>query len=298
MFMNENTLIVLLFSLLLYSCHTHTAHALISSEKEGYFGEYTIDDDQFGTKTSVKIKGDHRIITTNALPNHSTGEFPNQGNPNRIEAQSRSYVLPINPKYTGTSKIIRETGVAINGVKFEPGTAEVIRCASGESYRVEALQSLIDLGLDDNHAHVQRTGAYHYHGAPTGIIEHVDNTEDLVHVGFAMDGFPIYYSKSGKYRSSYRIVEGLRKGSDCTYRNPHHREDFVIEGTSPNGAFTPDWMYQEGAGDLDECNGILLESGYIYLITDGFPYIGRCLMGEFEEQRRPRGPRPPGRRGE
>ena len=40
-------------------------------------------------------------------------------------------------------------------------------------------------------------------------------------------------------------------------------------------------------------------SQYIYLVTDDYPYIGRCLMGEYEEPRRmgpPPGGRPP--RGE
>lgn len=283
-----------------FSCHTHKQNeSVIHLEEDGYFGNYTIQDSNFGTKTTMKIEGDFRIMKTNALPNHSTGSFPNQGNPNRISAQNKTYKLPLNPKYTGKSKWVRETGVAINGVKFEPGTAEVIQCASGENYRVEAQQSMFDLGLDGNHAHVQPTGAYHYHGTPTGIVNGSNLNEDLVHVGFALDGFPMYYSKSGKYKPSFRMIDDAREGTDCVYENPHQRKEIVLQDSEPDGTFTPDWEYVAGLGELDECNGIIMEGEYIYLVTDEYPYVGRCLMGEFEEQRRPRGPRPPrGRRGE
>ena len=105
-------------------------------------------------------------------------------------------------------------------MKFEPGTAEVVICDTGENYRVEAFQDLINLGLDFNNAHVQPTGAYHYHGTPTSVIEDLDTGEDLVHIGFAKDGFPIYFSKSEAYKPSYTLIDSNREGEDCTYTNP------------------------------------------------------------------------------
>lgn len=254
--------------------------------------DYTIVDQQYGTHTNVSIQNDQRVIETNALPNHPTGTFPNPGNPNTIKAQNRTYRIPLVPVYTGKSKWVRETGVAINGVKYEPGTAEVVQCESGENYRVEAIQNLIDLGLDNNHAHVQPTGAYHYHGVPTGVVEGDASDKDLVHVGFAMDGFFIYYSRSGAYTSSYRLIDESREGSDCVYQNPHTDINLELEGTKPNGTYQPDWEYVKGLGDLDECNGVMLNGKYVYLITDDYPYIGRCLMGEYEEAQRGKGPRP------
>jgi hypothetical protein len=200
----------------------------------------------------------------------------------------------MNPIYTGNAKWIRQPGVAINGVKFEPGTAEVVACETGENYRVEAFQDLIDLGLDFNHAHVQPTGAYHYHGTPTSVIESSDTKDDLIHVGFAQDGFPMYYSKSGVYKPSYKLLGGERDGEDCTYDNPHHSMDVSIGGHH-NGTYTSDYEYVNGSGDLDECNGITVNGGYIYLVTKEFPFVSRCLMGEFSEEKRPNR-RPPGRR--
>jgi len=277
--------------------HTHgnTTHTHNEGSSEhnpiDYFGSYTLEDEQYGTRTVVTVKDGKRNIVTNALPNHQTGTFPNEGNPNTIKAQNRTYSLPLNPKFTGVAKWVREPGVALNGIKFEPETAEVVVCESGERYRVEARQELIDMGLDFNNAHVQPTGAYHYHGTPTSMIEQFDIGSDLVHIGFAKDGFAIYYSKSGAYSPSYRLYDEEREGEECSYNRPGYQLDVAIEESDPDGTFVSDWEYVEGLGDLDACNGIEIDGTYAYIVTDTYPYVGRCLMGEFEEERH--GP-PPG----
>ncbi|MGC1473925.1 MAG: YHYH protein [Psychroserpens sp.] len=258
--------------------HAHT----VENPKDiqsGYFGSYALENESYKTKTVVSIKGYTRTMVTNALPNHETGSFPNEGNPNTISTQNRIYSFPVTPKYIGKAQWVREPGVALNGIKFEPGTAEVVVCETGENYRVEALQELIDLGLDFNHAHVQPTGAYHYHGTPTSVIKEFDTGKDLVHIGFAHDGFPMYYSKSGRYKPSFKAVEGVREGEDCTYENLHQSIDISVGGHH-DGTFTSDFEYVEGSGDLDECNGITIDGKYMYLVTIEFPYISRCLMGE------------------
>lgn len=255
---------------------------------KGYFGAYTVEDTNFGTKTNVTLTSDKRLMVTNSLPNHKTGEFPRKGNPNTISAQKKTYSFPLNPKYTGRSQWVREPGVALNGIKFEPGTAEVVVCNTGENYRVEAFQEIINLGLDFNNAHVQPTGEYHYHGIPISFIKNNETSTDLVHVGFAHDGFPIYYSQSNAYKPSYRLISSNRKGEDCTYTNPKKTIDIELEGHH-DGTFTSDFEFVEGLGDLDECNGVSINGVYKYFITDMFPYISRCLKGEFisNERRRP-----------
>lgn len=255
-------------------------------------GEYKINDTSVGFEISVSIDGDKRVMKTNGLPNHQTGTFPNEGNPNEISAQSLEYSFPMTPVLSGESRWAREPGVAVNGIKFEPETAERFVCESGEQYKIEAFQELVDLGLDHNHAHVQPTGAYHYHGVPTGLIELLDQGEDIILVGFAHDGYKMYYSKSGKYKPSYRLASELRTGDACSYTNPHTSMSKVIKGTNPDGTFVSDWDYVAGLGDLDECNGIEFNGEYAYFITDDYPYIGRCLKGKFS-QRGPKGP-PPG----
>lgn len=264
------------------------SHDEDSYRQDNYFGAYTLKDKTYGTETIVTVNGTERTMVTNALPNHETGEFPRKGNPNTISAQKRTYTFPMNPKYTGNAQWMREPAVALNGVKFEPGTAEVVICDTGENYRVEALQDVIDLGLDFNHAHVQPTGAYHYHGTPTSVIEKFDTGEDLVHIGFAHDGFPMYYSKSAVYKPSFKLLDGTREGEDCSYDNPMQSMDISVGGHH-DGTYGSDFEYVAGLGDLDECNGITVDGKYMYLVTNEFPYVGRCLMGEVENEER-RGP--------
>lgn len=292
--------IVLITSLLSCSAQTKTVSTsknsninsieVPSHEHNNYFESYNLEDQIFGTKTKVTLTEKERIMVTNSLPNHFTGEFPTTGNPNTISAQNKTYTFPANPKYTGNPTWVRETGIALNGIKFEPGTAEVVFCDTGESYRVEAFQDLINLGLDFNHAHVQPTGAYHYHGTPTSLIEDFDTGEDLVHIGFAKDGFPIYFSKTEAYTPSYRLLDGTREGEDCTYSNPMNIINVAIEDNH-DGTYTSDFEFVQGSGDLDECNGITVDGKYMYLVTESFPYVSRCLMGEFVQEER-QGPRP------
>lgn len=265
-----------------------------------YFGAYTLNDAKFGTKTSVRIDADKRNITTNALPNHVTGAFPNEGNPNKISAQNISYSMTIHPTYIGNAVWAREQGVALNGIKFEPETAEAVVCETGERYRIEAKQSLVNLGLDDNNAHVQPTGTYHYHGVPNGLIATLASTEDLIHIGFALDGFPMYYSRSGKYKPSFKLSSKARVGSNCAYTTPRRVTPVEIANSIPNGTYISDWEYVAKLGDLDECNGITIDGKYMYLVTDVYPYVGRCLMGEYTPERKgpPQGGGRSGERGQ
>lgn len=263
-----------------------------SPQEIDFWKSYKLIDDQYGSQTIVSIEKDQRIMKTNAIPNHKTGDFPNPGNPNSISAQKITYKFPMYPKFTGEARWAREPGVALNGVKFEPETAERFVCETGEVYRIEAFQELVDLGLDNNNAHVQPTGAYHYHGVPKGLVEVLDKGEDLILVGFAHDGFPIYYSKSGKYKPSFKLANTPRTGDVCVYKNPKSNFKMNMSQTDPDGTFVSDWIYEDGLGELDECNGIELDGKYVYFVTEEYPYVGRCLKGEFTEIP-PQGP-PPG----
>ena len=256
-----------------------------------YLIDYTLYDAEFGTNVEVTISNDIRIIVSNAIPNHRTGSFPNPGNPNTITEQNKIWSFPLNGVYTGTAKDVREPGVALNGVKFEPGTAETVTCNSGEVYRVEGLQQDFPLGMDINNAHVQPSGEYHYHGVSELLINIFSNSNDLVLIGFAQDGFLIYYSKSNNYKSSYQLSSTPRNGTNCTV-SLRNKQDLDLEGTTPNGTYTEDWNYIANSGELDECNGAFINGQYAYVITNEYPYFPRCLMGEFTEQSpgRPRRP--------
>lgn len=215
--------------------------------------------DEGCNEVTITTDGTYRYIESNGIPNHETGDFPNSGNPNTISKQSHSYRVTLNPSYLANSIPVPVPGVALNGLPFEPGTAE----RNGD-YNIEAFQDEFNLGLDENNAHVQPTGSYHYHGIPTGLVDSLKGNEDLVQVGWAADGFPMVVSQSNAYASSYELKSGTRPDIGGTY----------------NGTYTQDFEYIENSGDLDDCNGITIDGEYMYVLTNEFPYISRCLHGE------------------
>jgi len=187
-------------------------------------------------------------------------------------------------------------GVAINGVAFDPGAAEWWNNDPASGWQYEALSGKINLGMDQNNAHVQPNGAYHYHGLPTGLIDQLGDGKKMLLIGYAADGFPIYerYGYTIKdlrssikvLRSSYQLKQGTRPSG------PGNRYD---------GTFVQDYNYVAGSGDLDECNGRIgvtpefLRGTYYYVITSEFPFIPRCFRGTPDDSFKRRGPGPRGR---
>ena len=242
-------------------------------------GSYVLTDAEFGTMVTVTVDGATRTIVTNALPDHETGEFPNGGNPNTISAQDLTWVFPTEAVFTGSATFAMTPGVAVNGVKFEPATAESVTCDSGERYPVEALQDVYDLGLDFNNAHVQPTGEYHYHGISELLVAAYQADDDLVLVGFAADGYLMYYSKSGAYEPGYELSTTPRTGTGCVGSSALGAAGVDVDGTMPDGTYGSDWVFDESIGDLDSCNGVEIDGQYAYIVTDTFPYVSRCLNG-------------------
>ena len=76
-----------------------------------------------------------------------------------------------------------------------------------------------------------------------------------------------------------------RSGTGCVGSAALGSEAVEVEGTTPDGTYASDWLYRDGNdGDnlyLDECNGTEIDGTYAYVITDEYPYISRCLNGEF-----------------
>jgi len=254
-----------------------TASALAEAT---FLGSYTLTDELFGTEVAVTVGQGLRIIETNALPDHETGSFPNPGNPNAIAGQTLRYEFPADPQHLDRAAPAQTPAVAVNGIPFEPGTAEMIECQSGERYQIEALQELYDLGLDANNAHVQPTGKYHYHGLPTALAEiAAGDDQGLVHVGFAADGFLVFVSPTGQLKPGYRLSADPRTGTGCSYRGT----EIAIDGTPPDGTYASDWRHDPEIGDLDACNGLTIDDEYVYLVTETYPFVPRCLMGDFTD---------------
>jgi hypothetical protein len=251
-------------------------------------------------QVTISVEGDYRIVRANGIPDHTPGAFPNPHNPNRISPQTHLVRVPVNPKAGSrpTSSNGAWFGIALNGVPFEPGTAEFW----SRDWKYEAMGGTMNLGLDDNLAHVQPTGAYHYHGLPHSLIANRGGDQSgMLQIGWAADGFPIYTNvgytdpkdaKSGRktVHASYQLKKGERPGSP---NGPGGKYD---------GSFTADWEYVKGSGDLDECNGRFgvtpeyPQGTYHYYVTAEFPFLARLWNGTPDPsfQKGPGGPGGPG----
>jgi hypothetical protein len=258
-----------------------------------------------GSQVSLVEKGAKRIIESNGIPNHQPGAFPNPGNPNSIRPQSYHFEVPLHPVAGENITPLKamDFGVALNGVKFDPGTAEFWHNNHSSIWNLEAIvRGHGILGMDWSNAHVQPSGAYHYHGIPKGLIQQLHGEGTMVRLGWAADGFPVYGPWAHKdpksagspvveMKSSYRLRSGTRPGGS---NGP---------GGAYDGTYTPDFEYVADAGDLDECNGRFgvtpenPEGIYYYVITSEFPFIPRNFRGAPDpsfQHRPPPGFEPPG----
>ena len=103
---------------------------------------------QFGNVVTITTDENYRYIMSNGLPDHETGEFPNSGNPNTISEQDYDFRMTLNPVYQSIATPVQVPGVSLNGVFFEPGTAEAWQNDMSSGWNYEALQDMLDLGLD------------------------------------------------------------------------------------------------------------------------------------------------------
>ena len=241
--------------------------------------------------------GTTRELTANGIPDHEVGTFPNANNPNTIVEQTVSASLALAPAETTSASELGGprgvTGYVLNGVKIDAGTGGTCddsgtSCSLGGnvgSWRIEALgQTNFDFGTDDNNAHVQPDGQYHYHGMPEGFIaKQGGNSSAMTIIGWAADGFPIYA------RYGYSVADDA--GSDLVAMTGSYQLVSTASANRPStdsiplGTFQQDWEYVAGSGELDECNGRtgvtpeFPDGIYHYYATDTYPYFQRCVKG-------------------
>ena len=267
-----------------------------------------LDDFLPATKTpiaepnvSITQENGQRVIRSNGIAAHETGPFPNRGNPNGIRTQSYVFKIPLGPAQLGDVRPVDMRslfGVGVNGVPFDPGAAEWFRGNRRGGWQYEALAGAVPLGIDENFAHVQPTGAYHYHGLPTGLLTSLeldDNNHSPV-IGWAADGFPIY--------ARYGYADPENPASEIIELKPSHQlksgsrpDGFLDPGGTYDGTFIADYEFVDGSGDLDECNGRRTKTPefpdgtYAYFLTSTWPVIPRCHVGKASrdfDKRRPR----------
>lgn len=250
----------------------------------------------FKNEVKIEVMGQYRYIKSNGIPDHETGWFPNQGNPNSIRPQTYVFKVPVAPKENERATALghQDFGVSVQGVPFDPLTAEYWNRDRQAGWNYEAIfQGQGTLGIDKANAHVQPTGAYHYHSVPIPMIK--DKTK-MTLIGWAADGFPMYgpycptdpmnlNSPMKSMKGSYQLKAGSRPS------NPG-------PGGTYDGRFVQDWQYVSKSGDLDEYNGRFgftpefPKGTYYYVVTENYPWIPRYFRGTPDSSfaRRPGGP--------
>ena len=271
--------------------HAHPGHdAQLALAEEG--APQSRSKSTLRNEVQITIKDGFREITSNGIPNHPAGAFPNRNNPNAIGPQQYRFRVPLEPKLNEQPTPMRGMlfGVALNGVVFDPATAEFWNHDRRAGWNYEALGGGMNLGLDQNLAHVQPSGAYHYHGIPTGLIEQLAKKADdaprergaasravdggsrersgapvakagekrsaksMLLIGYAADGFPIYGPEAhADANDPSSALKKMKPG----YRLKAGMRPGGSDGPGGkyDGSFTADFEYVKGSGDLDECNG-------------------------------------------
>lgn len=263
------------------------------------YSEYNSSDSvQTTSSADWACTGTTRDVVANGIPDHAVGTFPNADNPNTIAEQSVNESFTLTPVQSEDATMMGGPrgvlGIVLNGVKIDAGTGGSCddsgeNCDLGDNsgnWNIEALsQDTFSFGTDDNNAHVQPDGTYHYHGMPEGFIElKGGNSSTMTLIAWAADGFPIYarygYSTADDARSALKSMTGSYQHVNAVSANRPSTDIY------PLGTFAQDWEYVAGSGDLDECNGCFgvtpefPEGIYHYYATDTYPFFQRCVKGE------------------
>jgi hypothetical protein len=236
-------------------------------------------DTIFKATVSVTVRGATCVISSNAIPNHdfnARGRFANE-----VTEQNQDYTVTAAPKAAARPTPLAlnyDNAVFLNGVKLDQLAAGCFGVGNGfigcrdmdAPFRYDPLGEAGKFGTDEHNAHTQPDGTYHYHGNPLALFAQDHAHEPSPVIGFAADGFPIFGSFIAdggtirKAQSSYQLKTGTRSGGP---------------GGTYDGTFIDDWVYVEGSGDLDACNGMTQDGIYGYVVTDTYPHVMGCFTG-------------------
>ena len=239
-----------------------------------------------------------RTVHSNNLPDHSYGNWPS-GNP--VDPQQLTYYMCAFPQkasqhtslydagnFMGCSPYV-EFGIGTNGIRMAPfGARWFVNPNTQEENRDWNVEALVEFNMDFNNSHSNGQGEYHYHGIPQVYFSdslNIDGTQHSPIVGYAADGFPVYYKYV--YTDPDNPIGGVSEFTSGHTLKPGYRPGNGI--TAPDGAYdgyyVEDYEFLDPNWPLDECNGRngvtpeYPDGTYYYVMTDNWPYIPRCFYG-------------------
>ena len=89
---------------------------------------------------------------------------------------------------------------------------------------------------------------------PTCLYDDTDSTQHSPIIGFAFDGFPVYGAYAFANTDGTGEIKRMRSSYVLT-TNTTRNNGPNVNATYPAGCFVEDYVYTNGAGDLDEHNG-------------------------------------------
>ncbi len=252
----------------------------------------------YSMAVSISSNGSSCDLSSNGLPNHNfnaTGSFASA-----VAANQRTFSIPVNPSPANMLASLSQShwdAVMLNGVVLDLLSAgcynptaqnsdingnTAIGCPATNDWLLDPLGADYTFGADEHNAHTQPDGTYHYHGDPVALWRSdtiIPTSVPSPVIGFAADGYPIYGSyfldaetaSVRKVVSSYHLLEGSRPG-------PNNNDP----GGSYNGTYIDDYQYIENSGDLDQCNGMVINDQYGYYVTDSYPWVLNCFIGSVD----------------
>jgi len=243
----------------------------------------------FGASIEIESDPTECTLTSNAIPNHdfndATAAFATA-----VSATSRTFTITRSPAMAASLSPLSQMSydaVLLNGVVVDLLSAGCYRpndpmadtsgnvqigCSTNTPWLLDPLGPGNGFGADAHNAHTQPDGTYHYHGNPEALFDDAPGPNGSPLIGFAADGYPIYgsYFHDGvtlrKALSGYTLIPGMRPSGP------------LDPGGFYDGQYIDDYEFTD-AGDLDECNGMVVDGEYGYFVTDAYPWILNCFIG-------------------
>ncbi|MEQ9308087.1 MAG: YHYH protein [Balneolaceae bacterium] len=251
-------------------------------------------------KRNVNFEGEVEItsssngctISVNGIPNHDFNDA-SASFATDVQEVERTFNIPSSPSLAAQSTVLSQQyydAIMLNGVVvdilsagcYKPNDPQAgadgnvqIGCTTNDGWLLDPLGTESKFGADSHNAHTQPDGTYHYHGDPNAMFDDNPGEKGSPVIGFAADGFPIFgnyfldpqTNTVRKAISGYELLAGSRPGPDNN--DP---------GGTYDGEYIDDYEFT-GNGDLDECNGMIIDGQYGYYVTDTYPWMMACYSG-------------------
>ncbi|MEP4652872.1 MAG: YHYH protein [Ilumatobacter sp.] len=271
------------------------------STRTGEYSSMVIDvsnGNEFQGELSITADAGTCTLVSNQIPNHDISvdaDFANDAS-----AVTGAFSITDDPTVNAEPTELGFTAhaVMLNGVIWEaypaacfdegpnPIGREAVGCGGNlldHPWRYNVGSPENAFSLDAFSAHVQPDGLYHYHSTPQALYEiDCNGTAASPVIGFARDGFPIYgpcfADDNGSIRaaqSGYELQTGVR-AEVVGFTTPYAVGN--VTSSDYNGQFIGDYTFS-GSGDLDECNGMIVDGQYGYYVTGAYPYVIACYRG-------------------